>query len=130
MTINLQEVLTNEQYQQFIAGERPISQGDMDIWRIDEAPADIKPEPSEGGNFILTHSETGHHHVVKETPEIEFYQHANDNNKAYLVVNQEQALVEHLRSHDTHETIALPWGIYEIRRQIESAPEGWRRAID
>ena len=39
-------------------------------------------------------------------------------------------LLEHLRSFDTHETIKLPVGTFEIRRQREYTPEGWRRVED
>jgi hypothetical protein len=41
-----------------------------------------------------------------------------------------EAVVEHLRSFDTHESISIGPGNYEIRRQRENAPEGWRRAAD
>lgn len=108
----------------------PVAQGDMLIRKVDSLPSDIKPESDENGNYILTHSETGHHHVVKKEDGIEFYQSANDNNVAYLVVNNESAVVEHLRSHDTHAPLKFSKGIFEIRRQIESGPEGFRRAID
>ncbi len=114
------------------------AQGDMLITCIDKLPENVKPIELEDGKFILTHSETGHHHSVKYNPEIEFY--ANDNNPfiAYLVVNNTiEALVEHERSFDTHETIALKAPseskekrVYEIRRQVEWTPEGLRRAQD
>lgn len=115
------------------------AQGDMMITCIDKLPANVKLMDLEDGKFILTHSETGHHHSVKYSPEIEFY--ANDNNPfiAYLVVNNAaEALVEHERSFDTHETIALkaPGNkskekrVYEIRRQVEYTLEGLRRAQD
>jgi len=41
-----------------------------------------------------------------------------------------ETLLEHLRSFDTHETIKIPPGIFEIRRQREWVPEGWRRIQD
>lgn len=115
------------------------AQGDMMITCIDKLPENIKPISIEDGKFILTQSESGHHHSVKFQPEIEFY--ANDNNPfiAYLVVNNTvEALVEHERSFDTHETICLlkdteakeEKRIYEIRRQVEYTPEGLRRAQD
>lgn len=112
-------------------GNLPVAQGDMLIQRIDDLPDGLEPVKSEDGNFILTHSESGHHHVVKERPGVEYYQPANDNNVAYLVVNNpEPALVEHLRDFDTHEPYSLPAGKYRIRRQIESAPEGFVRVLD
>lgn len=105
------------------------AQGDMLIRKIDALPSEAKPMKSECGNFVLAHSETGHNHVVKEAPGVQFYQHANDNFIAYLVVDNE-ACVEHMRGHDTHETIGFKQGIYEIRRQREYVQEGFRRALD
>lgn len=105
------------------------AQGDMLIRRVESIPADAVKAKAEAGNYILAHSETGHNHVVKAKPDVEFYQHANDNFIAYLVVNNE-AMVEHMRDHHTHETIKFDKGIYEIRRQREYTPEGFRKAQD
>lgn len=108
---------------------KPVAQGDMLIRKIDALPHEVVEVKPENGNYILTHSETGHHHIVKAEPDVHFYQHANDNNLAYLVVDN-TTKVEHLRNHDTHAPFGFNPGIYEIRRQIESGPEGFRRAID
>jgi len=105
------------------------AQGDMLIRRIDALPKNAIKAKSENGSYVLAHSETGHNHVVKESDGVTFYQHANDNFIAYLVVNNE-AKVEHMRGFDTHETINFGKGIYEIRRQREYTPEGFRRAQD
>jgi len=48
---------------------------------------------------------------------------------AYLSV-KEPCEIEHLRSFDTHEAIALEPGNYEIRRQRDYMPQGFRRAAD
>jgi hypothetical protein len=115
------------------------AQGDMMITLIDKLPSGVTALKSEDGKFILAHSETGHHHSVKYKPEIEFF--ANDNNPfiAYLVVdNTVECLIEHERSFDTHETLLLKKPekksngkrVYEIRRQREYMPEGFRRAQD
>lgn len=109
--------------------ENCAAQGDMLIRRIDKLPDHIIEAKSECGNFVLAHSETGHNHVVKETPDVHFYQNANDNFIAYLVVDND-AKIEHMRSHDTHETILLKQGVYEVRRQREYVAEGFRRAQD
>lgn len=105
------------------------AQGDMLIRRITSLPENVKAVSAEQGTYILAHSETMHNHIVKAAPDVEFYQHANDNFIAYLVVNNE-ACVEHMRSFDTHETIKFGPGIYEIRRQREYTPEGFRKAQD
>jgi hypothetical protein len=36
----------------------------------------------------------------------------------------------HLRSYDMHAPITIKPGIYELRRQREYTPEGWRRVAD
>lgn len=48
---------------------------------------------------------------------------------AWLEVNRPTAL-EHLRPHDTHEPIMFGPGIYEVRRQREYTPEGFRQVQD
>lgn len=109
------------------------AQGDLLIRRIDKLPAGVKPVQAVQGRFIVAHSETGHHHVIAERPGITW--HAGDDPMvSYLQVieatEQTEALLEHLRGHDTHETLSIPPGVYELRRQREHAPEGWRRVED
>lgn len=109
--------------------ENCAAQGDMLIRRIELLPDNAVALESENGDFVLAHSETGHNHVVKEKEGVRFYQNANDNFIAYLVVDN-TATVEHMRSHDTHESIMFKRGVYEIRRQREYIQEGFRRAQD
>ncbi len=108
--------------------ERPSFQGDICIRRIDAFPAGLVPATAENGVWVIAHSETGHHHVVKERGAQLLIDQTNAF-IAYLDV-AEPAVLEHLRSFDTHEPYALPPGKYEIRRQREHVPEGWRRAQD
>ena len=106
------------------------AQGDILIIRIQELPKDIKPAKSEKGKFIVAHSETGHHHVIAERSGVEYFI-GPDPMVAYLkVIDQTEALLEHERSFDTHESILLKGGTYEIRRQREHTPQGWRRVED
>jgi len=39
-------------------------------------------------------------------------------------------VIEHHRLFDTHEAMEIKPGIYEIHRQREYTPEGYRRAAD
>lgn len=105
------------------------AQGDMMLIRIDALPSDAKEVPAANGRHTLTHSETGHDHVVMDRPGIRFFS-AMDEFRAYLVVENEPAELQHLRSFDTHESIEIKPGIYEVRRQREYTPEGFRRAAD
>ena len=109
------------------------AQGDLLIRRIESIPATAKPLKAERGNFIVAHSETGHHHVIAERPGVQVFT-TGDPMVSYLQVieatEQTEALLEHLRSYDTHETIAIPPGTFELRRQREYTPEGWRQVQD
>lgn len=109
------------------------AQGDVLIRRCDSIPEDAKLLVCDGKRVVVTHSETGHDHVMAldpecGTPSVQMYHGANPL-IAWLEVNRPTAL-EHLRPFDTHEPIMLGVGIYEVRRQREHAPEGWRQVQD
>lgn len=109
------------------------AQGDLLIRRIDKLPDGVKPLAAEKGQFVVAHSETGHNHVIAEQPNVKLYT-TGDPMVSYLEVIEAtdamETLLEHLRGHDTHETISIPSGVFEIRRQREYTPEGWRRVED
>lgn len=109
--------------------DKVAAQGDMMLIRIDQLPDDAKPEAAVNGRFVLTHSETGHDHVVMERPTVKFFS-AMDEFRSYLIVEEEPAVLEHLRPTDTHEPLEIKPGIYEVRRQREYSPQGWQRAAD
>lgn len=109
--------------------ENQACQGDMMLIRIESLPENLIAGEQDDLNYIITHSESGHNHVIEKQEGVEFYQSANDNFKAYIVVDNVVHL-KHLRGFDTHETIEIKKGIYEVRRQREYTPEGFRRAID
>lgn len=104
------------------------AQGDVLIRRVESIPASAKPVAPQGQHVIVTHSETGHHHVM-ERDCVELYQDASNPLIAWLKVNRPATLVHH-RPHDTHEPIQFTPGCYEVRRQREYTPEGWRRVAD
>ena len=110
------------------------AQGDVLIARVASMPSTgFKPVKPENGEVIVTHSETGHHHVMvldrADEPAVEMFQ-SNDNPLlAWLKVNRPTAL-DHKRPHDTHESIMFEPGVYEVRRQREHSPEGWRQVQD
>lgn len=110
------------------------AQGDVMFRRADFLPAGLTRVEPIGGQIVVTHSETGHNHVMvldrkrSKVPAVEMY--ATDNPLvAWIKVNRPTAL-EHLRPHDTHEPILFTPGVYEVRRQREHAPEGFRRVQD
>lgn len=109
--------------------ERPSFQGDVMIRRIDRLPTGLVPAAPTNGVHIVAHSETGHHHVI-DSRNAQLLIDKTNELIAYLDV-AEPVVLEHLRSFDTHEPYRLDAGcLYEIRRQREHVPEGWRRAAD
>lgn len=106
------------------------SQGDVDITpTTDEIPSDALKHARENGAIIVTHSETGHHHVI-EHPDVVMYDDKTNELISWLEVTCELAELKHLRSHDTHESLFLPKGRYKIGRQREYTPSGWRKVQD
>ena len=109
------------------------AQGDLFIRRIESLPVGLKPMATEAGNYIVAHSETGHHHVIEARPNVTVFA-TDDPLVSYLQVieatDATENLIEHLRNFDTHESIKIGAGNYEIRRQREYTPEGWRRVAD
>lgn len=104
------------------------AQGDVMFIRIDELPANLCQAEIEGGKYIVAHSETGHHHVI-------------DSRGAQMLIDKTNAFisyikvskpteVEHKRSFDTHKSIVLSPGNYQVRRQREYMPEGFRKVAD
>lgn len=109
------------------------AQGDLMLRRIDKLPAGVKLLSAEKGVFIVAHSETGHNHVIDATPNVKWYG-ADDSMVSYLEVieatDATETLLRHLRGHDTHKTLVIPSGVFEVRRQREYTPTGWRRVED
>lgn len=112
------------------------AQGDFIIRRIKKLPAGAVPVKPENGKFIVAHSETGHDHVITTERVKAFRPKKPDIYTLFLQIDEPLAgetmpEIEHLRSFDTHEAIRpASGGVFEIKRQREYTPEGWRRAAD
>ena len=113
--------------------DKKAAQCDVYFTRVSALPAGVKKVTPENGQFIVAHSETGHHHVIDATPAVEFFT-TDDPLTAYLRVIEATEATEvalrHLRSWDTHESIAFKPGVYKVRYESEHTPEGWRKAAD
>lgn len=111
--------------------ENQAFQGDMMLNRIKDLPATAElVKPNASGKYVVTHSETGHHHTIDAAPNVEFYEDKKDALSAYLRIVGEPATLTHQRAFDTHKPIDIPVGVFHVRRQREESPQGWRRAID
>lgn len=103
------------------------SQGDVLFTRVPKIPKGAKCV-EKPGPVIVAHSETGHHHVFT-SPEVKLFEVPNDPFTCYLQLAGPAELT-HLRPHDTHEAIMFGAGCFEVRRQREYTPEGFRMVQD
>lgn len=109
------------------------AQGDVVFRRIPALPKGVTEE-KRVGKLIVAHSETGHHHSIHSGEVKMFRKLESDALVCYLQLEGvDHCDVVHERPFDTHETIRLlggPGAVWEIRRQREYVPNGWRRVED
>ena len=104
-------------------------QGDVCFRRIPTIPKETKLV--EGcGRIVVAHSETGHHHAIEPGEAKLFERLQRDPMICYLQIAGEYADVVHHRPTDTHATLRLTPGCWEVLRQEEYTPAGWRRVED
>mgnify|MGYP001594291210 CR=1 FL=1 len=110
--------------------EKTCCQGDVMFVRVESIPKDAVLHPREtDGSVIVAHSETQHHHAFSKDSGVTLYT-TPDPMTCYLRCEEPSALLEHLRPHDTHESISFARGNYMVRRQREWTPEGWAMIRD
>lgn len=102
------------------------AQGEITVVRLKDTkahPRGYTALTSNGKYAVVGHSETGHHHVVDA-------RHASIAVKdtvpegmrvLHMIVSQTTSL-DHLRPHDTHESLRLEPGTYELRIGREYDP--------
>lgn len=108
------------------------AQGDCILRRINTLPKEAKEVPSRDGWLVIAHSETGHHHSV-DAMHAKQYEVPGNPLICFLQMSSDIIDVVHHRPWDTHETLQLlgkPGDVWEVRRQREWTPEGWRRVED
>jgi hypothetical protein len=109
------------------------AQGDVLFRRVKVVPVGFVKE-DRSGPVVVAHSETGHHHEIEDLGCFRFTS-PTDPMTAYLQLGDCDGGVSvvHKRAFDTHETLKLlgqPGDVWQVRRQREWAPEGWRRVED
>lgn len=117
------------------------AQGDVLFLRLDALPEGARLEPA-AEEYIVAHSETGHHHVLR-SPGARLY--ATDDPTISYVELRARGVVTHQRSYDTHAAVELLGRIdevlaaneqraqpvyYRVVRQRQATPEGWARVVD
>lgn len=112
--------------------KRQCAQGELLFRRVERLPdtAREKGRASADAPLIVGHSETGHHHVIRDDGTVLF--ETSDPLVCYLRAEGPWADVVHLRDWDTHQTARLEGhgALWEIRHQQEWTPEGWKRVED
>lgn len=110
------------------------AQGELYLVRVDSVPAAFTKRTN--GELIVGHSESGHHHVIRDGVTM-FDAEPADPTLCYLQVDETihgPAALEHLKSgpHVHPTLLLLPGATYRVRRAREesSAPEGWAVARD
>lgn len=115
------------------------AQGEILIRRIGPIPAKRNfsgstPLKPENGKFIIGHSETGHHHVLSRTTgcEVAVLDLAPEGMRILRAILENPTSLDHLRDHDTHESIKLEPGEYEFRiaREHDHYAELARQSMD
>lgn len=109
--------------------ENQYPQGDVFLRRIDALPEGLVQVKAEDGRYVVAHSETGHHHAIAASNDVQVWSDPKDELKLYLAVDNPTVL-RHERSFDTHAPVEIGPGLYALHRQREHTPEGWRRAAD
>lgn len=122
------------------AFKKVAAQGEITIHRIGPVPkkkpamdgyTSMKPEH---GKFIIGHSETGHHHVLSrlDGADVAVMDRPPEGMKILRAILANPTSLDHLRDHDTHESIQLEPGEYEFRiaREFDHYAELARQSAD
>ena len=117
------------------------AQGDVLFRRVASIPS-TATEVKAKGPIVVAHSETGHNHSIDDVSGAKLFRVENDPLVSYLRVEGAPnigggsgpkfngAIVTHHRPHDTHAPLLLTPGSWEVKRQREYVPGGWRRVED
>lgn len=115
------------------------AQGEITIRRLGDLPkakklpggfSAMKPD---GKKYIIGHSETGHHHVIDaEGATVGVMDKPPAGMRILYAILENPTTLEHLRPHDTHETVVVGSGVYEIRiaREFDHYAELARQSAD
>jgi hypothetical protein len=111
------------------------AQGEVTIIRIDAIPAGVKTKPATErnarGQVIISHSESGNHHVVTGGEVLERTSDVRDGMQVfYAIFGKQESLIQDAPV--PHESYDLPAGFYEFRisREFDPFAEQARRVAD
>lgn len=109
------------------------AQGEITIIKIDALPHDIETKPAErtGKGWIISHSESGHHHVLTGGDVMERTSAVPSGMQVlYAILENPAALIQDAAT--PHGGYDLPAGLYEFRisREFDPFAEQARRVAD
>lgn len=102
--------------------KRIAAQGELMLRKVVKIPNGLKRVVAVNGVVIVGHSETGHHHTVGDTVEVYEAKTTPAGMRILYAIVKDPASLDHTRPFDTHESIALQPGMYEIRIGREYDP--------
>lgn len=109
------------------------AQGEITLFRVSEMPAGLVPlgEKDKAGRPIISHSESGHHHVLdRDVAVLEKADPPAGMRILYALLEEPTALIQSAdQPHGQHD---LPPGIYEFRiaREFDPFSEQVRQVAD
>ncbi len=107
-------------------------QGEVRIIKIDEIPAVVtKQHPRAANGFIISHSESGHHHVLTGGDVMERTEKVPAGMQIfYALLDAPEKFVQDAAA--PHGSFDLPPGLYEFRvsREFDPFAEQARRVVD
>lgn len=99
------------------------AQGELTLRKIKTRPVSgLKRIDATNGRVIVGHSETGHHHTVADTVEVYEATTSPAGMRVLYAIVKDPASLDHHRPFETHESLALQPGMYEIRIGREYDP--------
>ena len=104
-----------------------VTHGELFLLPIEEAPK-LKSETHK--QYVLAHSETGHHHVLESKTEFEVM---SDEEKDELFIRLfEPAKLVHKKTFDIHETRTLATGLYKVfkKKEYDIREKAMRKVFD
>lgn len=103
-------------------------QGDVLLVPVTAMPADTTPVKRENGLAILAHGEvTGHHHAIRHDQVELVTSDQADELRMWLSVTADEPVA---LTHQEHDTIMVPPGIYQVIGQREYHPVAIVRVQD
>jgi hypothetical protein len=108
------------------------AQGEIVIYKISALPTKMKTKPVEKveSGFIISHSESGHHHILTGGDVLEREDAPAGMQILYAILKEPQSLIQDAAvPHGSH---VLPAGFYEFRiaREFDPFAQQARRVAD